>query len=191
MGLEKNFQADCFRSLQHWGLGQKMVQDATKCPKCFAVVYPHHKGWPDYHGEILINSKLYPVKIECKAGKERLSFSEIREDQREYLDWYDGLGAEFPSTSYIWLQLGTGAVNSKEMPRKVWLVTWSAWKKIEETIKTDHKCSYIPYSADVAKKYNMRVPIGAIEYLSKFEMEYVSADKRWCGKTGYWKDYFK
>lgn len=152
MGLEKKHQGEVHTSLaQFGGFVFKMVQDSNTCPYCHKQIHPLHKGWPDYSAEIpTIHMRNDSIKVEMKAGTDRLNFNQISEDQYKFFNEYKG-------TLWLWLQLGDRQVNSTHyMARKVWMIYIHDFLNIKKTIETELKLKYIPMSPAVIISKNMR-----------------------------------
>jgi hypothetical protein len=172
MSLEKDHQAECYRTLKAFGgFAHKLVQDTVVCTNCYHPVHPKNKGWPDYHGEILLNTGLYmPVKVECKAGEERFNFNQITDEQIEFLKEYKGI-------SFLWLQLGMKMVATSDfLARRVWMIPVQTYFEKVEYIREKHNVQYIPLSHEVALQFNMRFKEQAdtaLQLFAQYEMEWI------------------
>jgi len=170
--LEKEHQTECYRTLATFGgLTYKLVQDTTVCDNCHRPIHPKNKGWPDYHSELPIrDSHALPIKVECKGGSDRFSFSELRDDQREWLAAYKG-------QAYLWLQMGTARVGTSSfMARKVWMIPYKDYLLAEQFIKNQTTVQYIPINLEAAIAANARIKHSAhtaFLLFCAFEMEWL------------------
>lgn len=179
MPLEKEFMKECGRTLGKFGWATKLVQDSVMCLNCHRPVHPVHKGWADYHVEIKTDCGPIAMKVECKGGRDRYNFDQIKPEQRAWLlDWEERTGG----VSWIWLQLGDKRVGSANaMARRVWMVPTRILFRREEEIREVFNLNYLPINIETALANNMRLkhnPYNAETLFSAFSMEWQS-DNLW------------
>lgn len=166
MSLEKEFQKEVVRTLnQFGGFCHKLVQDATVCPKCFSKVHPVHAGWPDYSAELPLRYGIdMAIKVEMKAGKDRFTFKELRDDQIAFL-------TEYKSPAYLWLQLGTERVaTSSFMARKSWMIPIRHYLDAADYIQQECGVGYIPINEQAVTAFNMRFKQPALNATTLFRI---------------------
>jgi hypothetical protein len=141
--------AECGRSLRHWGFLSYKKRDATYCPRCKFLVLPGARpgtwDFPEARVPIWSDRETILIDIEVKAGDTALAFSDLRENQREWAESTE----ERPK--WIWLCLGKNAVNAKEHPRKTWLFPYEQFLLWEEQL--DRKS--LPYDHEVLKEWEL------------------------------------
>ena len=158
-------QSECGRSIRAWGGYAHKVTDATICPRCRKQIVPP-AGRPEYFCTI----GTLGFVVEVKAGTKGWRFSSLREQQRNWAEWYiNDTGGLY----CIWLSMGRRR-NAKVMPRKTWLVPYHGILAAEDLVGQDT----LPYLA--GKGYSTRLQedkLDAVHILANFEMKY--ADGVW------------
>jgi hypothetical protein len=109
-----------FRGHGYWPVTQT---DTVKCPRCHALTKPPI-GRPD----ILV---LHPAGRNCvcevktvRNGEKGFPLSRITDEQRRWLDaWTEHGGTAL---------LAVGTLIPRQ--RRLWLVEWTAWRQLEDTI---------------------------------------------------------
>ncbi len=105
--------------------------DASICPRCHNVIKPPG-GRPDI---MVLNPWGQSIVVEVKAIRGgSFAFSQIEEKQRKWLNrWEESDGRGFI------------AIGTLERPRRLWIIDWFPWLRLEEVI-SEHQAS-IPVTA--------------------------------------------
>ncbi|MBD3309510.1 hypothetical protein GF348_24235 [candidate division KSB3 bacterium] len=134
---EKDIRQEVYHLLHtEYDLWPITQMDLAICPRCHAKVKPPI-GRPDI---LVLNPLGRTIVIEVKAIRGgSFSFSDIRDEQRQWLDnWLEAGG------------FGYIAIGTLKRPRRLWIVDWAVWRNAEKQIKPIQKS--IPVVA--GKGYN-------------------------------------
>lgn len=179
MPREREFAVECKRTLDQFGRCDKTQHDAIICPRCHTAVHPVHTGMSDYHADLESNYGLpFPIIVECKANLRKFEFSQITQEQHQYLaDWMVDTGGQ----GYIWLQLGEDKVGTIKtfFPRSVWMIPYNDFLNALYTIEHRGGVKYIPMNefAVVGSRIKDKTLTAHVLFFD-YQMEWLG-DKKW------------